>query len=254
MKVKNILISQNAPADFEKSPYAELKRKYSINIDFYKFFKIESISAIEFRKSRISILDHKAVVFTSKNTIDHFFELCKELRLDIPETMKYFCSTDAVANYLQKYIQYRKRKIFAAKDSSLSGLNDLLWKNRDLNMLVPCGPDGASSQMLEFMDTKGIRYDQAPVFTTSPADLANNVDIDKYDMIVMFSPNGVKSLQSNFPDFQQGEVAFAALGSAVITALENAGWTAQVTAPTKDYPSITDALDAFLKEYATRRR
>lgn len=254
MKIKNILISQNAPADFEKSPYAELKRKYSINIDFYKFFKIESITATEFRKSKINILEHPAVVFTSKNTIDHFFELCKDMRLDIPETMKYFCSTDAVANYLQKYIQYRKRKIFAAKDSNISSLNDLLWKNRDLKMLVPCGPDGASAQMLEFMDVKGIQYDQAHVFTTSSANLAEDIDISKYDMIVMFSPNGVKSLQTNFPDFKQGEVAFAALGSAVITALENAGWTAQVTAPTKDYPSITDALDAFLKEYATRRR
>lgn len=254
MKIKNILISQNAPADFEKSPYAELKHKYSINMDFYKFFKIESVSAIEFRKSKIKILDHEAIVFTSKNTIDHFFALCKEMRLEIPETMKYFCSTEAVANYLQNYIQYRKRKIFFAKDSNISSLNDLLFKNKELNMLVPCGPDGASSQMLEFMDEKGIRYEQAHVFTTSAANLAQDIDIAKYDMIVMFSPNGVKSLQSNFPDFKQGDVAFAALGSSVITALENAGWTAQVNAPTKDYPSITDALDAFLKENATRRR
>lgn len=254
MKIKNILISQNAPADFEKSPYAELKHKYSINMDFYKFFKIESVSAIEFRKSKIKILDHEAIVFTSKNTIDHFFALCKEMRLEIPESMKYFCSTEAVANYLQNYIQYRKRKIFFAKDSNISSLNDLLFKNKELNMLVPCGPDGASSQMLEFMDEKGIRYEQAHVFTTSAANLAQDIDIAKYDMIVMFSPNGVKSLQSNFPDFKQGDVAFAALGSSVITALENAGWTAQVNAPTKDYPSITDALDAFLKENATRRR
>lgn len=254
MKIKNILISQNAPADFEKSPYAELKHKYSINMDFYKFFKIESVSAIEFRKSKIKILDHEAIVFTSKNTIDHFFALCKEMRLEIPESMKYFCSTEAVANYLQNYIQYRKRKIFFAKDSNISSLNDLLFKNKELNMLVPCGPDGASSQMLEFMDEKGIRYQQAHVFTTSAANLAQDIDIAKYDMIVMFSPNGVKSLQSNFPDFKQGDVAFAALGSSVITALENAGWTAQVNAPTKDYPSITDALDAFLKENATRRR
>ncbi|MCR4680205.1 MAG: uroporphyrinogen-III synthase [Bacteroidales bacterium] len=254
MKIKNILISQNAPADFEKSPYAELKHKYSINMDFYKFFKIESVSAIEFRKSKIKILDHEAIVFTSKNTIDHFFALCKEMRMEIPETMKYFCSTEAVANYLQNYIQYRKRKIFFAKDSNISSLNDLLFKNKELNMLVPCGPDGASSQMLEFMDEKGIRYEQAHVFTTSAANLAQDIDIAKYDMIVMFSPNGVKSLQSNFPDFKQGDVAFAALGSSVITALENAGWTAQVNAPTKDYPSITDALDAFLKENATRRR
>lgn len=254
MRIKNILISQNAPVDFEKSPYAELKRKYSINIDFYKFFKIDSVSAIDFRKTKVNILDHQAVVFTSKNTVDHFFILCQDMRLDIPETMKYFCSTEAVAFYLQKYIQYRKRKIFSAKDSNISSLNELLLKNKDLKMLIPCGPDGASTQMLDFMSQKGIQYDQAVVFTTSPANLADDIDIQKYDMIVMFSPNGVKSLQVNFPDFQQGEVAFAALGTAVVSALESAGWHAQVVAPTKDYPSITDALDAFLKEYATRRR
>ncbi len=254
MRIKNILISQNAPADFEKSPYAELKRKYSINIDFYKFFKIDNVTAIDFRKTKVNILDHQAVVFTSKNTIDHFFMLCQDMRLDIPETMKYFCSTEAVAFYLQKYIQYRKRKIFSAKDSNIGSLNELLLKNKELKMLIPCGPDGASAQMLDFMSQKGIQYDQAVVFTTSPANLADDIDIQKYDMIVMFSPNGVKSLQVNFPDFQQGEVAFAALGTAVVSALESAGWQAQVVAPTKDYPSITDALDAFLKEYATRRR
>ena len=254
MKIKKILISQPEPTDLDKSPYKRLVSEYKLDLTFYKFFEVQGISATEFRKSRIHLTDYTAVIFNSKNSVDHFFRMAKELREVIPESMKYFCSTEAVANYLQKYIQYRKRKIFAAKDSNLSSLNDLLYKNRDLKMLVPCGPDGASAQMLEFMDAKGIQYDQAHVFTTSPANLVDDIDIKKYDMIVMFSPNGVKSLQANFPDFQQGEVAFAALGSAVTTALENAGWKAQVIAPTKDYPSITDALDAFLKEYATRRR
>ena len=254
MKIKNILISQNAPADFEKSPYADLKKKYSINIDFYKFFKIESVSAIEFRKSKVNILDHEAVIFSSKATIDHFFNLCTSMRITMPESMKYPCMTEAIAFYLQKYIQYRKRKIFAAKDSTTDSFNELLLKNKDLNMLIPCGQDGVNPQMLEFLDEKGIRYDAAQVFETSPADLKNNIDINKYDMIIIFSPNGVKSIQANFPDFQQGEVAFGALGTTSVNAIEAAGWKAHVVAPTKEYPSITDAIDAFLKEYAVRRR
>lgn len=254
MKIKNILISQNAPADFEKSPYADLKKKYSINIDFYKFFKIESVSAIEFRKSKVNILDHEAVIFSSKATIDHFFNLCTSMRITMPESMKYLCMTEAIAFYLQKYIQYRKRKIFAAKDSTPDSFNELLLKNKDLNMLIPCGQDGVNPQMLEFLDEKGIRYDAAQVFETSPADLKNNIDINKYDMIIIFSPNGVKSIQANFPEFQQGEVAFGALGTTSVNAIEAAGWKAHVVAPTKEYPSITDAIDAFLKEYAVRRR
>lgn len=254
MKIKNILISQNAPADFEKSPYAELKRKYSINIDFYKFFKIDSVTAIDFRKTKVNILEHEAIVFSSKNTIDHFFNLCKDMRLEMPESMKYFCTTEAVAFYLQKYIQYRKRKIFAAKDSTAASFHELLHKNKALSMLFPCGQDGVSPQTVEFLESDGIKYDPAVVFVTSPADLAKDIDIESYDMIVLFSPNGVKSLKANFPDFVQGEKAFGALGTSVVAAVENAGWTANLVAPTKDYPSITDAMDAFLKENATRRR
>lgn len=254
MRIKNILISQNEPADFEKSPYAELKRKYSINMDFFKFFKIEGVNSIEFRKTKVNILEHKAIIFSSRNTIDHFFELCKDMRLVMPETMKYFCTTEAVAFYLQKYIQYRKRKIFAPKDSNPNSFYEILNKNKDLKMLIPCGQDGASPMVMDYITTHDIAYNEAVVFTTSPANLAAEVDITKYDMIVMFSPNGVKSLKSNYPDFQQGDVAFAALGSSVVNELESVGWKAQVIAPTKEFPSITDALDAFLKDNATRRR
>lgn len=254
MKIKNILISQNAPAEFEKSPYAELKKKYSINIDFYKFFRIESVSAVDFRKTKVNILDHQAIVFASKNTVDHFFELCKDMRLEMPESMKYLCSTEAVAFYLQKYITYRKRKIFSAKNSSFESFQELLIKNKELNMLLPCGQDGASQQILDFLNAKEIKYNEAVVFNTFPADLAKDVDIKKYDLIVLFSPNGVKSIQTNFPDFEQGEIAFGALGTAAVDAIEAAGWKNYVMAPTKEYPSIIDALDAFLKEYATRRR
>ena len=254
MKIKNILISQNAPEDIERSPYGELIRKYSINIDFYKFFKINCTTAIEFRKTHINILEFESIVFSSTNTIDKFFELCKDMRLEMPESMKYYCATESIALYLQKYVPYRKRRVFAAKDAHVTSFYDLLVKNKTVSMLIPCGQDGISPQLEAVLAENEIKYAQAVVFKIEPADLAHDVDIDKYDLIVFFSPNGVKSLQANYPDFQQGEKAFAALGKAAEQAVEEAGWTLHVSAPTKEHASLTEALDAFLKEYANRRR
>jgi len=254
MKIKNILISQNAPEDIERSPYGELIRKYSINIDFYKFFKINCTTAIEFRKTHINILEFESIVFSSTNTIDKFFELCKDMRLEMPESMKYYCATESIALYLQKYVPYRKRRVFAAKDAQVTSFYDLLVKNKTVSMLIPCGQDGISPQLEAVLTENEIKYAQAVVFKIEPADLAHDVDIDKYDLIVFFSPNGVKSLQANYPDFQQGEKAFAALGKAAEQAIAEAGWTLHVSAPSKQHASLTEALDAFLKEYANRRR
>ena len=254
MKIKNILISQNAPEDIERSPYGELIRKYSINIDFYKFFKINCTTAIEFRKTHINILEFESIVFSSTNTIDKFFELCKDMRLEMPEAMEYYCATESIALYLQKYVPYRKRRVFAAKDAQVTSFYDLLIKNKTVSMLIPCGQDGISPQLEAVLAENEIKYAQAVVFKIEPADLAHDVDIDKYDLIVFFSPNGVKSLQANFPDFQQGEKAFAALGKAAEQAIAEAGWTLHVSAPSKQHASLTEALDAFLKEYANRRR
>lgn len=254
MKIKNILISQDAPVDFEKSPYADLKKKYSINIDFYKFFKIESVSGMEFRKSKVYILNHSAIVFASTSTIDHFFTLVKELRIDIPETMKYFCITDQAAHYLQKYIPYRKRKVFFAKNNNPSGIFDLFLKNKDLKYLIPCGSEIVGTRYAEFFEKNGIEYNQAIVFNTIPADLKKDVNILKYDLILFFSPSGIHSIKHNFPDFEQGEMAFGALGSSAVEAVKAEGWTLHVEAPTKEAPSIIVALDLFLKEHATRRR
>ena len=254
MKIKNILISQNAPEDIERSPYGELIRKYSINIDFYKFFKINCTTAIEFRKTHINILEFESIVFSNTNTIDKFFELCKDMRLEMPESMKYYCATESIALYLQKYVPYRKRRVFAAKDAHVTSFYDLLVKNKTVSMLIPCGQDGISPQLEAVLAENEIKYAQAVVFKIEPADLAHDVDIDKYDLIVFFSPNGVKSLQANYPDFQQGEKAFAALGKAAEQAIAEAGWTLHVSAPSKQHASLTEALDAFLKEYANRRR
>lgn len=254
MKIKNILVSQNAPEDIERSPYAELIRKYSINIDFYKFFKINCTTAIDFRKTHINILDYESIVFSSTNTIDKFFELCKDMRLEMPESMKYYCATESIALYLQKYVPYRKRRVFSAKDAQVTSFYDLLIKNKTVSMLIPCSQDGIPPQLEAVLSENEIKYAQAVVFKIQPADLAHDVDIDKYDLIVFFSPNGVKSLQANYPDFQQGEKAFAALGKAAEQAVEEAGWTLHVSAPSKEHASLTEALDAFLKEYANRRR
>ena len=254
MRIKNILVSQNAPEDVERSPYGDLIKKYSINIDFYKFFKIKCTTAIEFRKTHINILEYESIVFSSTNTIDKFFELCKDMRIEMPESMKYFCATESIALYLQKYVPYRKRRVFAAKDAQVASFYDLLIKNKTVSMLIPCSQDGIPSQLESVLTENEIKFAQAVVFKIEFADLVHDVDMDKYDMIAFFSPNGVKSVQHNYPDFQQGEKAFAALGNAAKQAVEEAGWTLHVMAPTKEYPSLTEALDAFLKEYASRSR
>ena len=254
MKIKNILVSQNAPAEFEKSPYLELTKKYSVNIDFCKFFQIEGISSIDFRKSKINILDHTVIVFSSKNTVDHFFKLIKDLRIDLPETMKYLCATDVVAHYLQVYVQYRKRKILFGKNNNPNGIYDLFGKNKDQKILLPCGADAISSQYVAYFEKHRIQYTQAVIFRTIPENLKEKVDISKYDMITFFSPNGVQALKSNFPDFEQKEVVFAALGQNTAAAVLAEGWELQVLAPTKETPSITTAMALYLKDHATRKR
>lgn len=254
MKVKNILISQNAPAEFDKSPYADLTKKYSINIDFFKFFRIEGVTSREFREAHVSIPEHDAVVFTSKTTVDYFFSLVKELRLELSEDMKYFCTTDQVAFYLQKYIQFRKRKIFFNKNNSIKGVFDLFLKNPEYKYLLPCGADSMGTQYADFFKEHNIVYTQAVIYKNVPADLKSSIDITKYDMIIFFSPSGISSLKANYPDFSQEEVAFGALGTGACEAIINAGFELHVQAPTKEHQSITSAMDAFLKEHATRRR
>ncbi len=254
MRIKNILISQVAPQDLEKTPYADLKRKYSINLDFFKFFKTDHVSSLEFRQSKVDILDYNAIFFSSTTTIDHFFNLIKEMRIVMPESTKYFCITDAAARYLQKYITYRKRKIFYAKDNTPTTLYPLLSKNKDLKFLVPSGADAIKSPFIEFFEKNGFDFAPATVFTTSPADTLKDLDTEKYDMIVIFSPVGVQSFKEVFPDFDYSKVVFGALGQNAINAVQNENWNLQVIAPTKEHPSITSAMDVFLKEHATRRR
>lgn len=255
MKIKNILISQNAPADFEKSPYAELTKKYSVKLDFFKLFQLEGISASDFRKSKINIGEYASVIFSSKNTIDYFFKLLKELRMDVPDKMKYFCTTEACALYLQNYILFRKRKIFYAKNN-IKEIYDLILKNKEDRFLLPSSADISNTSLQDFLEREKIQYTKAVIFKNIPCDIKESIDIDKYQLIVLFSPFGVQSLKVNFPDYKVDpeKVVFGALGGNAATAIESEGWTLEVTAPTEKYPSITSALDAFLKENATRRR
>lgn len=243
MKIKNVLISQPQPEN-EKSPYADLARQFSLNLTFRKLIKIESVDNKEFRKLRINILDYTAIIFNSRHAVDHFFSLCEELRVSIPETMKYFCVSEAIALYLQKYVQYRKRKIFFGK-SKFPELLELIKKQKGEKYFFPCAVNH-TKEIPELLKSNKIEHVTAPIYNTVPDDL-QDVDISQYQMIVFFSPIGIESLQKNFPDYQQGETIFAGFGAATITAIENAGFIAQIKAPTPEAPSMTMAIEQFLK-------
>ncbi len=246
MKIQNILISQPKPVDFEKSPYAEITKKHNVEIDFVKFFSIEEVPATEFRKHRINLLDFTAIVLMSKNAIDHFFRLAKELRIDIPDTMKYFCINESTALYLQRYITYRKRKIFFSK-SSIPELVEIIVKHKNEKYLIPTA-DLNGGVIASALAQNNIPYTPAPMFASQSVDLKTQVDIDKYQLVVIFSPVGMQSLMENYPDFKEKDIEIAALGSNTCGAIENNGFSLSFMAPTPECPSITIALDQYLKK------
>jgi len=242
LKIKNVLISQPQPEN-EKSPYADLAKQFNLNLVFRKLIKIERIDNKEFRKLRINILDHTAIIFTSKHAVDHFFSLCEELRVTIPETMKYFCVTEAIALYLQKYVQYRKRKIFFGK-SKFPELLELIKKQRSEKYFFPCGFNH-SSDIPDLLKANKINFVMASIYETLPDEITD-VDIENFQMIVLFSPYGMDSVKKNFPDFQQGETIFAGFGSSTVKAIEDAGFTCNIKAPSAEAPSMTMAIELFL--------
>ncbi len=243
LKIKRILISQPEPAEGEKSPYAILANKHEIQIDFFKFFRIEGITPQDFRKQKVNILEHTAIVFNSRHAVDHFFQLSKGLRIEIPETMKYFCNSESTALYLQKYIQFRKRKISFGK-TSINDLVDVLKKNKNERFLIP-GSDLSSSDVPKVIEELGINYSKIMIYSTVNADL-QKINILQYDMLVLFSPQGIKSLMQNFPDFQQGEIVIGCFGAATQKAAVEAGLKVDVPAPTATSPSMTGAIDDYL--------
>jgi len=244
LKVKNILVSQPQPIDLEKSPYGEIARKYNVNIAFRKFFKIEGIPARDFRKERIGILDFSAVIFTSRNAVDHYFRICKEMRIEVPESMKYFSISESTAYYLQKYVQFRKRKIFHSKEN-FANLIELIKKHKTEKFLLPCS-DIHKQEIPDMLEENKIQYKKAIIYRTLASDLSD-LKINDYEMIVFFSPSGIKSLIKNFPGYEQGKTILGVFGSSTLKSALDSGLVVQLIAPTEMAPSMTMAIDLFLQ-------
>jgi uroporphyrinogen-III synthase len=241
----NILVSQPQPTDIEKSPYGDLTRKYNVEIDFHMFIKIEGIPSKEFRQARINLLDFTAVIFTSRNAVDHYFRMAKEMRADIPQTMKYFCMSESTAFYLQKYVQYRKRKIFHGKQN-FDDLLEIIRKHKEEKYLLPCS-DIHKASISKMLDDNLISYTKGIFYKTLASDLSH-IDIKKYDMLIFFSPSGIASLFKNFPEYQQNSAYIGAFGPTTTKAVKEAGLTLNIEAPTKTAPSMTMAIEEFLQK------
>ena len=248
-KVKSILISQPKPEG--KSPYSVIQKKYKLKIDYRPFMHVEEISAIEFKKQRISILNHDAVIFASKNAMDHYFGMMDTLRLRVPDFTKYFCVSEAIAHYLQNFITYRKRKIFTG-EQTLASLIPVMQKHKDSKFLFPCS-DVLKNQMNKSLEESGLEYTKAQMYKVVCSDLSDLSDV-KYDMLVFFSPTGIKSLFKNFPNFKQDETRLAVFGSTTIKSVEDRGLRVDIAAPNKKAPSMSMALDQYIKEANKRRR
>lgn len=244
MKVKSILVSQPEPST-AKSPYFELAEKNGLKIDFRPFIQVEGVPAKEFRQTRIQILDHTAVIFTSRTAIDHFFRIAQELRLTVPDSLKYFCISEATAFYLQKYIVYRKRKIFYG-NGRFADLITVMKKHKDEKFLVPLS-DIHKQEIPNLLEKEGYSYTKAILYRTVSADLSDLADI-KYDVLVFFSPSGIKSLYQNFPDFEQNSTRIACFGPSTAKAVRDAGLRLDIEAPTAQAPSMTMALDQYIKK------
>ncbi len=245
MKVKKILVSQPKPTS-DKSPYFELADRHGVEIVFRPFIKVEGLSAREFRAQKVSIAEHTAIIFTAKTAIDHFFRLCEEMRITVPETQKYFCTSESIANYLQKYIVYRKRKIFAAKTGKLADLIPFMLKHKTEKYLYAVS-DVNSGADADILTANNITVDRAAMYRTVSNDFGPDEPFD-YDMLVFFSPQGIESLTKNFPDFEQGEIVIATFGAATAKAAKDAGLRVDIEAPSVKAPSMTAALDQYLVE------
>jgi uroporphyrinogen-III synthase len=244
-RVKNILVSQPKPEN-DKNPYIELARKHSLFVHFRQFIKVEGVSAIDFRAQRVDILMHHAVILTSKQAVDHYFRVCNEMRITVPETMKYFCINEQTAYYLQKYIQYRKRKIFFGHGTIID-LVDVIRKNREEKFLLPVS-DVHKEQIVDFLDELQITYTKAVFYRTVSADLSDVRNLNDYDMLVFFTPAGIRSLKNNFPNFKQGNTRIAAFGHATAQNVKQLGYRLDVFAPNPQNPSMSGAIDAYVKE------
>ena len=244
--LKKILVSQPKPSS-DKSPYYDLEKEYGVKCVFRPFFKVEGVSAKEFRQQKVNILDYTAIVFTSRHAIDHFFNLAKELRITIPEDMKYFCIIESVALYIQKYVQYRKRKVFFGSTGKIDDLVPLMVKHKTEKYLVPMS-SVHNDDVANMLNAKNLKHTECVMYRTVSNDFTEEeIKTFDYDMLIFFSPTGVKALQKNFPDFVQGDIRIGAFGPATAKTVEDEGLRLDLQAPTPEFPSMTSALKDYLK-------
>ena len=246
MKIKKVHVSLPKPAS-DKAPYFDIAEKYGVEIEFRPFIKVESLSAKEFRQQKVSILDHTAIVFTSRHAIDHFFNLCTDLRVTIPETMKYFCTSEQIALYIQKYVQYRKRKVFFGATGKFNDLIPTIVKHKSEKYFVPMS-DVHNDEIKNALDAKDIQHTEAVMYRTVSNDFGEDEKFD-YDMLLFFSPAGISSLMKNFPNFEQKDIAIGCFGPATAKAVKDAGLRSDLEAPTVESPSMTAALDKLIGEH-----
>ena len=245
--IKKILVSQPKPSS-EKSPYYDIASRYEVEFIFRPFIKVEGITAKEFRAQKVNILDYTAVVFTSRHAIDNYFTLAKEMRITIPEDMKYFCVTETISLYIQKYVQYRKRKVFFGTTGKIDDLIPTMAKHKTEKYLVPMS-DVHNDSVAQMLDAKKLNHRECVMYRTVSNDFTpEEVKNFDYDMLIFFSPAGIESLTKNFPDFNQGEIAIATFGPSTAQAVKDAGLHLDLEAPTEKYPSMTSALQHFLLE------
>jgi uroporphyrinogen-III synthase len=243
LKVGSILITQPRP-DTEKSPYFDLAKKYSIKLDFHAFIRVEGLSGKDFRKQRIDIAEYTAIIFTSRYAIDHFFRICEELKVKVSQDMKYFCITEAVALYLQKFILYRKRKVFFSADGSTQGLMDVIGKHKNEKYILPVS-DSGKTDVAQYLQKHNIKYNDATLYRMASNDIAPAMALP-YDMIVFFSPFSVQTLFEHNPAFKQNGTLIGAFGPTTSKAVEDSGLRLDVKAPAVNAPSMVSALELFL--------
>lgn len=242
--VRSILVSQPKPSD-SKSPYYQLAEKYNIKVDFRPFIQIEPVDVKDFRKQKVDILAHTAVIFTSRNAVDHFFRLAQESKVEIPADMKYFCISEQTSNYLQKYIVVRKRKVFTGYRTA-NDLIEILKKHKNEKYIFPCS-DIRKEDIPVFLEENKIAYTEAIIYRTVASDLSDLADVN-YDIIAFFSPSGINSLYVNFPGFEQKDTRIAAFGPTTAKAVTDAGLHLDIEAPQPNAPSMTGALELYIKK------
>ena len=243
MAIKKILISQETPMN--KAPYDSLVEKFGVQIDFKNFFLIEPLTSREFRTQRLNILDFTAIVFSARHTIDAFFRICEELRVKVPETMKYFCTTEAVAMYLQKHIVFRKRKIFYGNGTPSSVIDLIGPKHKGEKFLIATSDSSNVDTLTRLFQAQGLDYTTSVFVKSVPQDL-KDVDLESYDLVVFYNPADLKSLYANFPEFKPGNARFVTFGKQIVKAMEEAGLPVEIQAPTPEAPSVARALELYL--------